>query len=152
MTAHHERILVPYTPDQMFELVMDVRKYPRFIPFVEALRVTSDDRAEDGTGQLCADMVVRYSVFRETFRSEVTAAREGHTVDIRYVKGPLQNLTNNWKFEPHEKGCCIDFRLDFAFNNRLMQAAAMKFVDHGFKRMSGAFIKEAGKRYEPVGA
>jgi coenzyme Q-binding protein COQ10 len=146
MPAHHERIVVPFTPEQMFDLVMDVRHYPRFIPFIEALRVTRDETV-DGSGMLCADMVVRYTVFRETFRSEVKADREAKTVDVRYVRGPLRNLTNNWKFEPHEKGCMIDFQIDFAFRNQLMQVAANRFVEHGFKRLSGAFIQEAHRRY-----
>lgn len=147
MTLHHERIAVPFTPEQMFDLVLDVRTYPRFIPFVEALRVTNDE-LEGGTGKLCADMVVRYTVFRETFRSEVVADRSAKTIDVRYVKGPLQSLSNNWAFEEHPKGCMIDFKLNFVFKNRLMQAAASKFIDHGFKRMSGAFIKEAHRRYQ----
>jgi coenzyme Q-binding protein COQ10 len=149
LTPHHERVVVPFTPEQMFGLVMDVRTYPRFLPFVQALRVVADDR-EEGSGKLCADMVVRYSVFRETFRSEVTADVEAKTVRAKYIRGPLKDLENNWRFELHERGCMVDFRLRFAFQNRLMQAAANKFVEHGFKRMVGAFVQEAHRRYEPV--
>lgn len=152
MTQHHERIVVPFTPDQMFDLVVDVAAYPRFIPFIEALRITTDERNGEGEGKLWADMVVRYTVFRETFRSEVTVSPPARTIDVNYVKGPLQDLSNLWTFEEHPKGCTVDFRLDFAFKNRLMQAAASKFVDHGFKRMSGAFIKEAHRRYQPLSA
>lgn len=150
MTQHNERILVPFTPDQMFDLVSDVTTYPRFIPFVEALRVTKDLRDDAGSGKMWADMVVRYTVFRETFRSEVTTDRDAKTIKADYIKGPLKDLSNLWTFEPHEQGCIVDFRLDFAFKNRLMQAAATAFIDHGFKRMSGAFIQEAHRRYEPV--
>ncbi len=150
MSQHHERIVVPFSPEQMFDLVMDVRTYPRFIPFVDALRVT-DDEVTDGTGRMCADMVVRYSMFRETFRSEVTGDKEAGTVDVRYVRGPLKDLRTLWRFEPHPKGAVIDFTLNFSFKNRLMQAAANRFIEHGFKRMSGAFIREAHRRY-PVAA
>lgn len=146
MNEHHERISVPFRPGQMFDLAMDVRSYPRFIPWVEALRVLTDE--DDGViRHLSADMVVRYSVFRESFRSQVTADCQAHTIDVRYVQGPLKNLTNHWRFEPHPEGCMVDFRLTFAFRNRLMQAAANRFVEHGFKRLAGAFIKEAHRRY-----
>ncbi|GGY49088.1 type II toxin-antitoxin system RatA family toxin [Parvularcula lutaonensis] len=149
MNQHHERVVVPFRPEQMFDLVMRVEDYPKFIPWVEALRVR-EDHTTDGSGVLVADMAVKYAVFRETFRSRVTADRAAKTIDVRYIKGPLQDLTNNWKFEEHPKGCVVDFKLTFAFRNRLMQAAASRFVDHGFKKLSGAFIDEAHERYEPV--
>lgn len=148
-TTHKERVVVPFHPEQMFDLVIAVRDYPRFIPWVEGLRVTTDN-LENGSGELIADMRVGYSMFRETFRSHVTADREAKTIDVDYVRGPLKNLSNNWRFEPHEKGCVVDFQLNFAFKNRLMQAAASKFVDFGFKRLSGAFIDEAHRRYTPI--
>ncbi|MEM9840106.1 MAG: type II toxin-antitoxin system RatA family toxin [Pseudomonadota bacterium] len=150
MSSHHERIPVPFHPEQMWDLVMDVETYPRFIPWVEALRVVK--RAEEGSvRRLSADMVVRYSMFRESFRSEVNADREAGKVDVRYVRGPLKDLENHWVFEPTEKGCIVNFELKFAFKNRLMQTAATKFVDFGFKRLSGAFIDEAHRRYTPIG-
>ncbi|MEM9810741.1 MAG: type II toxin-antitoxin system RatA family toxin [Pseudomonadota bacterium] len=151
MTTHHERIPVPFKPQDMYDLVLDVTDYPRFIPWVQALRVRSDENKE-GLRLITADMVVKYSVFRETFRSEVTADPEAYTIDVRYVKGPLQNLANHWRFEGTEEGCVVDFKLDFAFKNRLMQAAANAFVDHGFKRLSGAFIDEAHRRYPQAAA
>ena len=132
----------------MWDLVMDVETYPRFIPWVEALRVIKN--AEEGSvRRLSADMGVRYSMFRESFRSEVDADRSEGRIDVRYVRGPLKDLANHWRFEPAEKGCIVNFELTFAFKNRLMQAAANKFVDFGFKRLSGAFIDEAHKRYTP---
>ncbi|MEM1381225.1 MAG: type II toxin-antitoxin system RatA family toxin, partial [Pseudomonadota bacterium] len=138
MCAHHERIPVPFEPEKMWDLVMDVTAYPQFIPWVEALRVVKTE--DDGpTRRVWADMVVRYSMFRESFRSEVTADRSRGIIDVRYVRGPLKDLSNHWRFEPQDEGCIVDFTLDFSFKNRLMQAAANKFVEFGFKRLSGAF-------------
>jgi len=149
MTTHNERVVVPFLPEQMFDLVIAVRDYPKFIPWVEALRVLTD-KMKDGQGEITADMRVGYSMFRETFRSHVIADREAGTIHVDYVRGPLKDLANHWRFEPHDKGCVVDFRLEFAFKNRLMQAAASKFVDFGFKRLSGAFIDEAHRRYTPI--
>ncbi|MEM0928445.1 MAG: type II toxin-antitoxin system RatA family toxin [Pseudomonadota bacterium] len=146
MTAHHERMAVPFKPRDMFDLVLDVNDYPRFIPWVEALRVRKDEERA-GHRLITADMVVRYSVFRETFRSAVRANKEAHTIDVHYVKGPLKELSNHWTFEETEEGCVVDFRLEFAFKSQLMQTAANAFVDQGFMRLSGAFIEEAHRRY-----
>lgn len=148
MTTHNERIPVPFEPAQMWDLVMDVETYPKFIPWVQALRVIRQ-REEGPQRYLAADMAVRYSMFRETFRSEVHADRQAGTIDVQYVRGPLKDLSNTWYFEPTSTGCVVDFGLNFAFKNKLMQAAASKFVDFGFKKMSGAFIEEAHRRYAP---
>ncbi len=146
MTAHHERIAVPFKPRDMFDLVLDVDDYPRFIPWVEALRVRKDEERL-GHRLITADMVVKYSVFREVFRSAVKADPDKLTIDVNYVKGPLKDLSNHWVFEETDEGCMVDFRLDFAFRSSIMQAAATAFVDHGFMQLSGAFIDEAHRRY-----
>lgn len=151
MTSHRDRIAVPFEPGQMWDLVMDVESYPRFIPWVDALRVLKSD-GDDESRKLSADMRVRYSMFRETFRTEVTADRSEGTINVAYVKGPLSDLSNIWVFEPTDEGCIVNFTLTFAFKNRLMQAAASRFIDFGFKRLAGAFIDEAHRRYTPKSA
>ena len=149
MPSHHERRRLPHRPEQVFDLVADVRAYPDFIPWVEALRVRREDVA-DGQGTLTADMVVGYKMFRESFRSDVTLDRAAGTVGVDYVRGPLKHLKNDWRFEPdpeREDGCVVDFRIDFSFRNRLMQAAAGQLMERGFMRLVEAFEREAARRY-----
>ncbi|MEM9234918.1 MAG: type II toxin-antitoxin system RatA family toxin [Pseudomonadota bacterium] len=149
MGSHRDRTIVPFTPHQMFDLVADVEDYPRFIPWIEALRV----RKREGTpaqGELTADMVVKYKMFRESFRSEVNLDREAGTIDVTYVRGPLKSLTNNWGFEDHPEGCLIDFCIDFEFRNILMQTLANQLIDKAFMRLSGAFIDEAHRRHPKI--
>ena len=149
MPSHHERRRLPHAPEAVFDLVADVRSYPDFIPWVEALRVRREDVA-DGTGTLTADMVVGYKMFRESFRSDVTLDRRARTIGVDYVRGPLKRLKNDWRFEDdpeREGGCVVDFRIDFAFRNRLMQAAAGQLMERGFLRLVEAFEREAERRY-----
>lgn len=149
MGTHQERTTVPFTSKDMFDLVADVEDYPRFIPWIEALRIT--DRREGARGEeLTADMVVKFKMFRETFRSHVTLDREADKIDVRYVRGPLKTLSTVWRFEPAPQGCVVDFCVNFEFRNRLMQTVAMQLIDKAFKRLSGAFIAEAHRRYEPI--
>ena len=149
MPTHHERRSLPHAPEQVFDLVADVRGYPDFIPWVEALRVRREDVTE-GTGTLTADMVVGYKMFRESFRSDVTLDRTARTIGVEYVRGPLKHLRNDWRFEDDPDragGCVVDFRIDFSFRNRLMQAAAGQLMDRGFMRLVEAFEREADRRY-----
>ena len=149
MPTHHERRRLPHTRTQIFDLVADVRRYPDFIPWVEALRVRRED-VTDGQGTLTADMVVGYKMFRESFRSEVALDRAAGTIGVDYVRGPLKHLENHWRFEPdpaREGGCIVDFSIDFSFRNRLMQAAAGQLMERGFMRLTEAFEAEAERRY-----
>ena len=146
MPSSHERRFLPYTPEQVFDLVADVRSYPRFVPWIEALRVR-EDTVTDGRGRLVADMVVGYKMFRETMRSAVDLDRAARTIDVDYVRGPLERLTNNWRFEAAEGGATVDFRIDFAFKSRLMSAAAGQLMERGFLRLVESFEAEAARRY-----
>ena len=147
MPSHHDRQKVPFSCDQMFDLVADVPDYPEFIPWCEAIRVRKDD-VEEGRGELIADMIVRYKIFREKFRSKVYLDRENHVIHVDYIEGPFKRLQNVWKFEPQpEGGCIVDFHIDFEFKNMLLQAAAMQVFDKAFARMSDAFIGRARELY-----
>ncbi len=143
MTARHTKTEVPYTADQMFQLVADVEKYPEFLPWCAALRVI-----ERGETTLTADMVVAYSVFRERFRTRVVLDRVQKRIDVAYVNGPFRNLENRWRFtDKPESGSVIDFEIDFEFKNFLLQATAQAVFDKAFARMSEAFVKRAEDVY-----
>ena len=76
--------------------------------------------------------------------------RRAGTIGIDYVRGPLKHLTNDWRFEPdpsRQGACIVDFRIDFSFRNRLMEAAARQLMDRGFMRLVEAFEAEADRRY-----
>ena len=96
MPTHAERQIVPYTPEQLFDLVADVGKYPRFLPWCVASRVRS--RTEFAS---VSDLTIGFGPFRESFTSRVTLARP-ERVTVEYEKGPFRYLNNQWDFAPHE--------------------------------------------------
>ncbi len=97
MPKHSETRHLPYTPEQMFDLVADVARYPEFLPWVSAMRVRSDTPTET-----VADMIVGFKGLRETFTSRVTKARP-ESIDVEYLDGPLKYLRNNWRFRPRSR-------------------------------------------------
>ena len=148
MTARRTTTDIPYTADQMFDLVADVEKYPQFLPWCVALRVIERNDAAAGQGTLTADMVVAYKVFRERFRSRVTLDRAGKRIAAAYVDGPFRNLENRWRFiDRPDGGSTIDFEIAFEFKNILLQATAQAVFDRAFARMSDAFVKRADEVY-----
>ena len=135
MTIHAEKRVVSHTPEQLYALVLDVQKYPQFLPWCLAARVKSQTESE-----LTADLIIGFNMFRETFTSYVEFDSDKLEIDVRYAEGPFKHLTNNWKFLPHEDGCEIDFYVDFEFNSRLLQSVIEALFTEAVRRMVRAFL------------
>lgn len=146
MPRHRETRLLPYTPEQLFDLVADVGRYQEFLPWVAATRVRSDSDTE-----MVADLVVGFSALKETFASRVHKERP-REIDIDYIDGPLKYLHNRWIFTPVPEGTAVDFCVDFAFKNRIFEALAGKMFDTALRRMIGAFEARAAALYAPSGS
>ena len=146
MPTHAEKRVLPHTPEQMFDLVADIEKYPEFLPWCVATRIRE---TKDNT--VTADMVIGFKVFREKFTSTVTCHRPGR-IDVAYTKGPFKYLNNHWIFEPvsgegGEDHCLIDFYVDFEFRSRIFQKAIGAVFNKAVRRMISAFEKRAGEIY-----
>jgi len=147
LPKHSETRRLPYTPEQMFELVADVRRYPEFLPWVSAMRVRKDEE-----GETLADMIVGFKGLRETFTSKVTKQRP-EAIRVEYIEGPLKYLNNDWRFRPDgESGCLVDFSVDFAFKNRMFEMLAGQVFGVALRRMIGAFEERAARLYGASGS
>jgi coenzyme Q-binding protein COQ10 len=141
MPRHTEKRVLPYTPEQLFELVADVGRYQEFLPWVAATRI----RENDATAMV-ADLVVGFGALKETFTSKVHKRRP-EEIEIDYVEGPLKYLHNSWRFRPARGGTEVDFCVDFAFRNRIFEAIAGQMFDRALRRMIGAFEERAHQLY-----
>ena len=142
MPKHSETRHLPYTPEQLFDLVADVRRYPEFLPWVVAVRVRSDSETET-----VADLAVGFKALKETFTSRVLKQRP-REIEIDYVEGPLKYLHNNWKFESDgQGGTNIHFTVDFAFKSRMFELLAGQMFDRALRKMIGAFCDRAHALY-----
>ena len=141
MPSHAETRFLPYTPEQVFDLVADVKRYPEFLPWVQAMRVRKDEPDET-----LADMIVGFKGLRETFTSRVTKTRP-ERIHVDYVEGPLRFLTNEWRFRPADGGCDVDFQVAFEFRSRMFEKLAGRVFDAALRRMIGAFEARAQALY-----
>lgn len=152
MTSRRTTTDVPFSAQQMYDLVADVELYPQFLPWCVALRVVDRD-IENGAGTLGADMVVAYKVFRERFRSKVTLDPAGHAIDAHYVEGPFSALRTRWRFADYaEGGSNIDFFIEFRFRSVLLHTTAMTVFEKAFARMTDAFVERAFEIYGEAGS
>ena len=135
---------VPFLPEQMYALVVDIAQYPEFLPWCVASRIR-----EQSEQQIIADLVIGFKMVRERFTSRVTLNRDALTVDTALVEGPFKHMTNNWRFRLAEDGKSaeIDIHVDFAFRSALLQRLLEPFFEEAQKRLIGAFEKRAYQLY-----
>lgn len=143
MPTHAEKRLVPYSPVQLFDLVADVGRYPEFLPWCVGAVVR-----EQSETHLVADLTIGFKLFRETFTSRVALDRP-NAVHVAYQNGPFRYLNNHWKFAAHERGCMVDFHVDFEFRSRLLQAAIGVVFNEATRLMVNSFLRRARSVYGP---
>ena len=143
MPTHAESRIIQYTPEQLFDLVADVDRYPRFLPWCVASRV----RSRSDT-LLVADLTIGFGPFRESFTSRVTLDRPSR-VTVKYENGPFRYLNNQWDFTPRDTGTEVAFFVDFEFRSRILQAAIGVVFNEAVRRMVNAFLKRARDVYGP---
>jgi coenzyme Q-binding protein COQ10 len=144
MPTHAEQRLLPYTRDQLFDLVADIERYPEFLPWCVGARIRK--RLPDGT--LEADLVIGFKMFRERFTSIVKPDRAIHRIDVSYAEGPFRYLNNHWKFVAEgENRTRVDFFVDFEFRSALLQKVIGVLFNEAVRRMVAAFEHRAQKLY-----
>jgi len=142
MPRHSETKHLPYSPEQLFDLVADVARYDEFLPWVVAVRIRSSSKTET-----VADLVVGFNAFKERFTSKVKKNWPSR-IEVDYIEGPLKYLHNEWRFDPApDGGTNLCFAVDFAFKSRIFEALAGQMFDRALRRMTGAFETRAAALY-----
>jgi coenzyme Q-binding protein COQ10 len=148
MPAHSEEQVLPYSTQQMFDLVADIERYPEFLPWCRAARML-----ERGENECMAELVIYFKGMSESYTSRVTMRRPSDdisagAIDVVMVKGPFQHLTNKWVFTPMPGGGCkIDFTLDFKFKSRIMEMMLGGIFSKATDKMTEAFQERADALY-----
>tara|TARA_B100000575_G_C22831877_1_gene488360 strand:- start:158 stop:598 length:441 start_codon:yes stop_codon:yes gene_type:complete len=145
MTVHSETRIIKHKPEDLFDLVADVKKYPEFLPWCLAARIRKQNERE-----LTADLIIGFQIFKEQFTSKVLVDRNALKIDTSYADGPFEYLQNRWRFLPHSAGCEIDFYVDFEFKNRLLQTVMETLFTEAVRRMVKAFENRADQLYQDL--
>jgi coenzyme Q-binding protein COQ10 len=142
MPGIREKRRLPYSAEQMYDLVADVGRYSEFLPWVVGTRIRSDSETE-----MVADLLVGFKALREKFTSRVIKDRP-HSIEVIYLDGPMRDLDNRWIFHSAEDGGCeIEFSVEFTFRNRIFEALAGQYFDRAFRKMVSAFETRADELY-----
>lgn len=146
MHRYTETRVLPYTPQQLFALVVDIERYPQFLPWCRAARVVS--RQKDS---FLGELIISFSHLTERYTSRVTPTapvgnNEGR-IEVALVDGPFKYLNNHWRFVPHAQGCEIHLDLDFAFKSTLLDTLIGSMFGRACEKMIGAFTARADALY-----
>ena len=138
MPSHSDSRVLPYAQDDVFDIILDVAKYPEFLPWCIAARVyNAHENCFD------ADLVIGFKMFKERFTSRVNYVGNDE-IHVEYIKGPLKHLNNHWSFKPHESGGVeLTFHVDFAFKNPIFQKLVGHLFEEAVFKMIEAFETRA---------
>jgi len=134
---HAERRLVPFTPEELYKVVVDVDQYKYFVPWCQSSKIISKPKP----GLMTADLQVGFQMFSETYTSRIECV-PGKLVKVEAIQSSLFNhLVNEWRFKPgpEPSSTWLDFLVDFQFRSSLYQSASGLFFDEVVKKMVEAF-------------
>ena len=139
MAPSKQKKILLYNSLDLYKIVLDIEKYPEFIPWCEASRII-----ENKNNIIIADLLIRYKYFNEKFRSFVKYNKNDLKISVEYTEGPLKTLFTNWKFnEINKKKTLVEFEIDFEFKFNPLQLLINNFYKVVENKMIQAFEKRA---------
>ncbi len=144
MPTHHETKILPYSAQQMYDLVADVARYPEFLPWNAAARINRRYPIAGGGEVMEADLVISFKVFREKFASRVTLWPEARRIETEYLEGPFRHMKSFWVFRELADGKSeVEFFVDFEFRNAILQGIIGMVFNDAMQRVVRAFERRA---------
>ena len=149
MTVHHVERILPYTPDEVFRLVGDVKRYPEFVPWITSLIATRPVPMPDGGDRLSAEARVGFAFVQEAFSTRVERDPNGRVITVSLIRGPFRRLENQWRFEEHPTGVKVVFDIDFEFRSALLDGLLRANFERAVDKLIGCFEARAAVLYTP---
>ena len=137
---------IPCTKKNLIEMVLDIEKYPEFVPWCLGGKIHSIiDKGN--TVEITADLTIGKSFFSETYKSFVIYDKSADSIYVTNMGGPLKHLENKWKFRQTGDSSEIDFHVDFELKNKILNILMIKTFDLGLKKIADAFEKRANELF-----
>ena len=141
--------LIECKKDQLIDLVLDIEKYPEFVPFCLGSHIYKKSK-EGSQTLIIADLTIGKGPFKDTYKSDVKFDKKNSTINVTNIGGPLNHLENNWKFIETEGGTEISFDIDFEIENKFLNVLMSKSFEFGLNKIADAFQKRAEDLYRSI--
>jgi coenzyme Q-binding protein COQ10 len=140
--------MMPYTPDQLLQLVGDVEHYPDFVPWLTSMRTWNARHLSQGVDVVDAEAGVGFAFLKERFSTRVRRDAHNRQIDVTLLSGPFKKLENRWRFLDAGHSCTrIEFDIDFEFKSRLLSALLTANFAHAVERLMACFEARAKRLY-----
>ena len=135
--------LIECEKKDLIELVLDIEKYPEFVPFCFDAKIY--ENKQDGDLQkIIADLTIGKGPFKDTYKSDVAFNKKTDSIYVKNIEGPLNHLTNNWTFIDKNNGITeITFDIDFEIKNKFLNSLMVVSFQFGLEKIADAFQKRA---------
>ena len=134
--------LIECNKNQLIDLVLDIEKYPEFVPFCLDAHVYERNNEEELV-LIVADLTIGKGPFKDTQKSDVRFNIKDSTIKVKNIGGPLNHLINTWHFKDHKNGTEILFDIDFEIENKFLNIVMTKSFQFGLDKIADAFQKRA---------
>ena len=134
--------LIECNKNQLIDLVLDIEKYPEFVPFCLDANIYERKNKEDLV-LIIADLTIGKGPFKDTYKSDVRFNQKDYTIKVTNIGGPLNHLENSWHFKDHENGTEISFDIDFEIENKFLNIVMTKSFQFGLDKIADAFQNRA---------
>ena len=149
MSSASLKKIIPCKKDQLVEMVLDIEKYPEFVPWCIEGKIYQKNQSHDLIS-FNGDLKVGKSILNETFSSHVSYYKEKDLIIVTNLTGPLKHLKNEWKFKEVNNGTQLEFFIDFELKNPILNGIMKRSFELGLNKIAKAFEERAIKLYKNV--
>ena len=141
MPAHSQRAYLPYSVEQLFDLVADVERYPEFLPWMPSCRIV-----ERGPDSVSVEMLLELGPLQQRFHSRAVLERPKR-IDISSSDSPFESFTQTWQFIPDGGHAVVEYLCDFTLRSHFLEAIVSPLMDEAIRATVEAFEQRARQVY-----
>jgi coenzyme Q-binding protein COQ10 len=138
--------LIECDKSQLIDLVLDIEKYPTFVPYCIEAKVY-EKKVNDDFISIIADLTIGKGPFKDTYKSDVKFNKKNNSIYVTNIGGPLKHLDNKWTFEDHKQGTEIYFDVDFEIKNKFLNILMTTSFQFGLDKIADAFQERANNLF-----
>tara|TARA_E500000331_G_scaffold336000_1_gene362683 strand:- start:256 stop:705 length:450 start_codon:yes stop_codon:yes gene_type:complete len=138
--------LITCKKKQLIDLVLDIEKYPEFVPFCIDAKI-HETKDQDDLLMIIADLTIGKGPFKDTYKSDVKFNKKKDSIYVTNLDGPLKHLENKWQFKEENKITEVSFEVDFELKNEFLNIIMTKSFQFGLDKIADAFEKRANELF-----
>jgi coenzyme Q-binding protein COQ10 len=139
--------LIKCKKNQLIDLVLDIEKYPDFVPYCIDAKVHEKNDVGNFVN-IIADLTIGKGLFKDTYKSDVKFDKKHNSIYVTNIGGPLKHLNNKWIFESHKEETEIYFDVDFEIKNKFLNILMTTSFQYGLDKIADAFQKRANQLFK----